>query len=81
MNIPTDFIDYVFDFYGKGGIYDFGATKPMIITATTERMQKFPDTPFDADSVDRELIRDIMLGYEGAYETCKTTGWLTSMDL
>ena len=81
MNIPTDFIDYVLDFYGKGGIYDFGATKQMIITATTERMQKFPDTPFDADSVDRELIRDIMLGYEGAYETCKTTGWLTSMDL
>jgi hypothetical protein len=81
MNIPADFIDYVFDFYGEGGIYDFGATKQMIVTATTERMQKFPDTPFDGDSVDRELIRDIMLGYEGASETCKTTGWLTQSSI
>jgi hypothetical protein len=60
MNIPTDFIDYVLDFYGKGGIYDFGATKQMVVAATIERLERYPHTPFDADSVDRELIRDIM---------------------
>jgi len=81
MNIPTDFIDYVFDFYGKGGIYDFGATKQMIITATNERIGKYPDTPFDADSVDRELIRDIMLSYDGVCETRNSKGWTTSIDL
>jgi hypothetical protein len=61
MNIPADFIDYVLDFYGKGGIYDFGATKQMVVAATIERIERYPHTPFDSDSIDREWVRDIML--------------------
>jgi hypothetical protein len=61
MNIPTDFIDYVLDFYGKGGIYDFGATKQMVVAATIERIERYPHTPFHSDSLDREWVRDIML--------------------
>jgi hypothetical protein len=60
MNIPTDFIDYVLDFYGAGGCYDFGATEQMAIAATIERLETYPHTPFDGDTVDRELVRDIM---------------------
>jgi hypothetical protein len=61
MNIPTDFIDYVLDFYGKGGTYDFGATKQMVVAATIERIERYPHTPFHSDSLDREWVRDIML--------------------
>ena len=61
MNIPADFIDYVLDFYGKGGIYDFGATKQMVVAATIERIERYPHTPFHSDSLDREWVRDIML--------------------
>jgi hypothetical protein len=54
------FIDYVYSFYGSGGIYDFGATKTNIKKAIAIR-KRDKTIPFDADSVDRELIRDILL--------------------
>ena len=60
MNIPADFIEYVLDFYGAGGIYDFGATEQMVVAATIERLVTYPDTPFDGDTLDREMVRDIM---------------------
>jgi|TARA_B110000238_G_C16003384_1_gene385514 hypothetical protein len=60
MKISTNFIDYVLDFYGHGGIYDFGATKEMVVAATIERLETYLHTPFCADTVDRELVRDIM---------------------
>ena len=58
------FIDYVFSFYGKGGIYDMGATKEQIREATNVRLEN-KDTPFDGDSVDRELVRDILIAKFG----------------
>ena len=64
MKIPADFIGYVLDFYGKGGIYDFGATKQMVVAATLERIDKYPVMPFDGDSFDREIVRDIILNGE-----------------
>lgn len=60
MNIPENFIEYVLDFYGKGGLYDIGATKAMVIAATIKRLEKYPDTPFEGDSLDREWVRDII---------------------
>lgn len=59
--IINNFVNYVFDFYGKGGIYDFGATRKEIREALTIRLIKVTDTPFDGDSVDREMVRDILL--------------------
>lgn len=57
----TNFVNYVFDFYGKGGIYDFGATRKEIREALTIRLNTRADTPFEGDSVDREMVRDILL--------------------
>ena len=31
MNTKMGFIDYVLAFYGKGGIYDFGASREMVV--------------------------------------------------
>lgn len=54
-----EFISYVSDFYGKGGIYDMGATGDMILSATMKYIRSGKD--FCGDSVDREFIRDIMI--------------------
>ena len=68
-----EFVDYVLCFYGKGGIYDFGAKKKDVVTATviylnkvlTDKSETY--TWGDGDSLDRERVRDILLdqiGYE-----------------
>ena len=58
-----EFIDYVFDFYGQDGIYDMQATKEQIATATNIRLKslKYVKLPFDGDSIDREIIREILI--------------------
>jgi len=58
-----EFIDYVFDFYGQDGIYDMQATKEQIATATNIRLKslKYVKLPFDGDTIDREIIRDILI--------------------
>ena len=58
------FYNYCLEFYGGGGIYDMGATKDEIVNATTLRLLSLTErtkVPFDGDTVDRELVRDIML--------------------
>ena len=63
INTQTEtFVQYVLDFYGKGGIYDFGATRDDVMLALGMRMNAATsDFPFDGDSIDREIIRDYML--------------------
>lgn len=58
MNMQ-DFINYVLDFYGAGGLYNFNFTKEEVVQAIAIRIET-NDIPFDADSVDRELVRDIV---------------------
>mgnify|MGYP000238672449 CR=1 FL=1 len=56
------FVQYVLDFYGKGGIYDFGATRDDVLLALKKRLQSAtPEFPFDGDTLDREIVRDYML--------------------
>jgi len=66
QKIPKAFVDYVYSFYGRGGIYDMGALKRDIQQATRDYLNK-PDCNFDApngDSLDRENVRDILIsGY------------------
>tara|TARA_R100000734_G_scaffold17685_1_gene14086 strand:- start:378 stop:659 length:282 start_codon:yes stop_codon:yes gene_type:complete len=59
----NEFIDYVFDFYGQDGIYDMQATKEQIATATNIRLKslKYVKLPFDGDTIDREIVRDILI--------------------
>ncbi len=54
-----EFVNYVLSFYGPGGIYDMGATEDMILEATQKYITEGAD--FCGDSIDRELIRDIMI--------------------
>ena len=59
-----DFIEYVYDFYGPGMIYDLGftITHTDIARATAIRLRtQNPNMPFDGDSVDRETVRDILV--------------------
>ena len=55
----TEFVHYVMSFYGAGGIYDMGATEDMILEATQKYITEGAD--FCGDSIDRELVRDIMI--------------------
>lgn len=55
------FVDYALSFYGPGRVYGMGATKEEITEALEVRLQRYPDTPFCGDSLDRELVRDIIM--------------------
>ena len=56
-----EFYEYVMDFYGDGGIYDFGATEEEVRQATDIVKNEVGDD-FEGDSVDREKVRDVILG-------------------
>ena len=60
-----NFTQYMLDFYGPKGIYDYGFTAEQINLATQLykcRMEdEFGQTEFEGDSVDRERVRDIIL--------------------
>lgn len=58
MTDYTDFVDYVFGFYGTSGIYDMGATRDQILAATEIHAAT---GSYEGDSVDREAVRDIMI--------------------
>lgn len=60
------FIDYCLTFYGPGGIYDLGATRDELRGALRLREKLHPEIPFGADSVDRELVRDVMTAQRAA---------------
>ena len=59
----NEFVDYVYDFYGKNGIYDMGATVSQITTATIDYLSSLlskGEYTFCGDSLDRERVRDIL---------------------
>lgn len=61
-----EFVDYVLSFYGVGGLYDFGATENDVRVALDERIAAAGEgLPFEGDSIDRELVRDIILKNRG----------------
>jgi hypothetical protein len=77
MNALEKFADYVYRFYGPGGIYDMGVTKNEIKLATEIRKLRHPEFEFDGDTIDRELVRDILtrvLGCPFAHMTNRSIG-------
>lgn len=67
------FVDYVMGFYGKGEIYDIGATREEVWNATCIRIHRSENMgnplngiSFEADSLDREAVRDIILEMRSA---------------
>lgn len=57
------FLNYVLDFHGHGGIQDIGATRTEILEACLVRFtdRRYRKTPWGADTLDREIVRDIIL--------------------
>lgn len=65
------FFEYVMSFYGPGGVYEFEppATVEEIKRATEIRLNHLEVFSWGGgDSVDREIVRDIMLAQRGAPE-------------
>jgi hypothetical protein len=65
MKEIQDFVNYVLLFYAKGEIYDMGATKEEALFATGIRMERMKWTAFFGYTIDRELVRDIILELRG----------------
>ncbi len=61
----SEFVDYVMSFYGDcpDAIYDYCFTKDEVIDALAIRLtdDKYDYLDFDGDSIDREVVRDIVL--------------------
>jgi hypothetical protein len=59
----TEFYDYVLSFYGPDGIYPMGATLTVVQKATNDLISilQIKGQEFCGDSIDRELVRDIMM--------------------
>lgn len=57
-----NFTQYLLDFYGPRGIYDYGFTAEQINLATQlYKTRMAAGEEFCGDSVDRERVRDIIL--------------------
>jgi len=59
----AEFHSYVYKFYGSGGVYPMGAKLKDIVTATAILIDELAttDSEFVGDSMDRELVRDILI--------------------
>ena len=72
-DIDAGFVNYVYDFYGREGIYGkeffppHGVTFAEIMLATKIRKLMNIDLPFGGDTIDREIVRDIMLEARKSY--------------
>jgi hypothetical protein len=64
-SMKNAFVDYVFSFYGKDGLYPMGATIEQIILATAKLLNSEKEYDFAGDSVDRERVRDILISEFG----------------
>ena len=60
----NDFVDYVMTFYGPGELYPIkGINRTLIRKATNDviRIAKLKGEEFCGDSIDRELVRDLLI--------------------
>ena len=70
------FVDYVFDFYGKNdSIYGAECFPPkgvskleVLLAVKIRQLTAIEESPFDEGSIDRELVRDIIVSAKAALE-------------
>ena len=55
-----DFVEYCLDFYGHGGIYDYGFSFDEVCKGLIKRFSYRPSMDFDGDTVDREYVREMV---------------------
>jgi hypothetical protein len=62
-----EFHRYVYNFYGRNGVYPMGATFGLIEKATQLLIDQLTaqEKEFVGDSIDRELVRDILISEYG----------------
>lgn len=74
MHNFNEFIDYVFSFYGDGGLYDQKRTREQIAYATLIYLDNCNEftTWGNGDSLDRERVRDYMNEIYGAVPVVAT---------
>ena len=67
VGMYIEFIDYVLSFYGPGEIYDIEATRDEVWNALVFRIRSAEraGVTLEGDSIDRELVRDIILDLRG----------------
>ena len=79
----NEFIDYVFSFYGDGGLYDQHRTKEQIafaVLAYLDDIDSRDDDYFNwgyGDSLDRERVRDYMNDFYGPVSYTDTASHFT----
>lgn len=59
MTKQVEFVDYVYQFYGPDGLYSMNTTMDQI-NEVVEQLKKESHN-FAWDSIDRELVRDILI--------------------
>jgi hypothetical protein len=62
MTKQVEFVDYVYQFYGPDGLYPMNTTMDQI-NEVVEQLKKESHN-FAWDSIDRELVRDILIDFE-----------------
>ena len=60
-----EFIEYVYSFYGDGGLYPIATLTRQDIWQAMTQLRADTRHEFCADSFDRELIRDIIMAKLG----------------
>ena len=55
-----DFVQYCLEFYGYGGIYDYGFSFEEVCQGLIKRFEYRPSLDFDGDTVDREYVREMV---------------------
>ena len=63
LELLNEFVNYFNDFYGKKGIYSVGRDFSLneIIIGLAVVFANRPDYVFEGDTVDRELVRDVLI--------------------
>jgi len=59
----ADFVNYVLDFYGYQGVYDYCFTQEEVEAALKIHLRSYPE--FFGDSLDRERVRDVVFKQRG----------------
>ena len=55
-----EFVDYCLDFYGHAGIYRYNFTVEEVLKGMIKRFGYRPSIDFDGDTVDRELVCEMV---------------------
>jgi len=64
MSVPKNFVYYVNSFYGNDGIYPLGVTYETIESACEKYYNELASS-FEADSIDRERVRELIISEYG----------------